>query len=41
MVRWQHPEKGMVSPGEFIPVAEDCGLIVPLGDWMLEQGRAA
>ncbi|MEG2049562.1 MAG: EAL domain-containing protein, partial [Comamonas sp.] len=27
----------MVSPGEFIPVAEDCGLIVPLGDWMLEQ----
>lgn len=37
LVRWQHPEKGMVSPGEFIPVAEDCGLIVPLGDWMLEQ----
>lgn len=37
LVRWLHPEKGMISPGEFIPVAEDCGLIVPLGDWMLQQ----
>lgn len=37
LVRWKHPDKGMISPGEFIPVAEDCGLIVSLGDWMLDQ----
>lgn len=37
LVRWKHPDKGMISPGEFIPVAESCGLIVPLGDWMMEQ----
>jgi len=37
LLRWNHPERGMVGPDVFVPVAEEIGLIVPLGDWVLKQ----
>lgn len=41
LLRWKHPQRGYVSPAQFIPLAEDTGLIIPIGSWVLEQAIIA
>ncbi|MBX9591636.1 MAG: EAL domain-containing protein [Hyphomonadaceae bacterium] len=41
LIRWRHPRKGMIAPSTFIPVAEENGFVIPLGEWVLRQACAA
>ena len=41
LLRWNHPEKGMIQPDQFISVAEDTGLIIPIGKWVVRQACRA